>query len=172
MQRNWNTTHWAPLQGGPAQMWASSTLSQRSQAGTALSSSAIGPKVFTAPTRAPALQGRAHVLFLKKKQKFNVVMMCQSIQPQMLCETLNWITHPLGKLISKWTTKENCPPMSTVRDSTPRLIILGFKAWEFQGRKLWTRRLLGFTSHTQSCTSSLRAHSISDSAGSWSLGQQ
>lgn len=104
-----------------SQRWAcpdaNSTLSQGSQAGTALPSSASGPKVFTAPTRALTLQGHAHLLcsctVLKKKQKFNVVMMCQYSQPQMLCETLDRITHPPGKLCSKWTAKENCPPRNT-----------------------------------------------------------
>lgn len=40
-----------------------------------------------------------------------------SIQPRMLCETLNWITHPLGKLFARWTAKENCPPRNTVRET-------------------------------------------------------
>lgn len=55
-----------------SQRWAcpaaNSTLSQRSGAGTALSSSAMGPKIFTAPTWALTLQGHAHVLCSRRNK--------------------------------------------------------------------------------------------------------
>lgn len=123
MQRNWNTTHWAALRGGPAQMLS---CPRGARLGLSLSLSAIGPKVFTAPNT-PGTCPRA---VLKKKQKFNIIMMCQSTQSQMLCEILNWNTYPLGKLFSKWTTKENFPPRNTVRDSTPRLGVL--PSWDLR----------------------------------------
>lgn len=121
----------------------------------------IGPKVFTPLNRGPKAPWKCPYTVLRKKQKFNVVMTCQFIQPRMLCETRNWITHPLGELSVFLESCQGEP--SSKRDSTPGLTIPGFKASELQGSKPCTQRKSSRVSPslTQACTGSLRAHNIS-----------
>lgn len=146
------------------------TLSQRSQAGTALPSSATSPEAFTAPTRALTPQGHSHLLCSRRNKNLTLPWCVNASNPKC---SVKHLTESL--ILLEVLCQVNChgelSSKEYSRDSTPSP---SWDLWPENYRVASPGHRGSWASHLtqQSLTGSLRAHSTSDSTGSWSPGQQ